>query len=63
MQFETGQVSTVAAGKGNGRKQNTGKQRGRKAPVRGGGADGGMRDEISLIVVLAGAVQIGRAHV
>ncbi len=46
----------MAAGKGSGRKQNTGKQRGRKASVRGGGADGGMRDEISLIVVLAGAV-------
>lgn len=45
----------MAAGKKSGRKQNTGKQRGRKAPVRGGAADG-MRDEISLIVVLAGAV-------
>ncbi len=49
----------MAAGKGTGKKQNTGSYKGRQkaAPAgKGGASDNGIRDEISLIVILAAAV-------
>lgn len=53
------QVKTVAARKGSGKKQNTGKQKGKQTSSAGRRSnlpENGIRDEISLIIVLALAV-------